>query len=177
MVVDTLTRCFIGFDQQGVLDSGRLFDRLQQLRDAIEPNGTTVLVVHHTGWADKSRARGSSDLKASPDAEYVMEAADEESIFDGIRLTCSKLKDEEPWGSINLMPVSIDVGKDGKGRILTSLAVTEGPKELVMKKKNADPRKQDKLWRRGYLRDSEDILTGLSLGGWCLSRVAVHRVC
>jgi len=149
VVIDTLSRCFVGFNQKDELDIGKLYDRLQKLRDALEEYGTTVIVVHHTGWNDKGRSRGSSDLPSSADAEYVLTAED---ILQGVQLECTKMKDEERNWKINLKLEKVELGQDSKGREVNSLVVTQGPDELIIAK-SEDPRKIDQAWRRNFLSE------------------------
>jgi hypothetical protein len=151
VVIDTLSRCFVGFNQKDDLDIGKLYDRLQKLRDAVEPYGTTVIVIHHTGWSDKTRSRGSSDLPSSADAEYVLTSDD---ILQGAQLECTKMKDENAHWRINLRLEKIELGTDAKGRPVSSLVVVDGPDELMVSTSD-DPRKRDLAWRRNFLSSYE----------------------
>jgi len=67
IVIDTLARNF-GGDENSTEDMNAFIANVDAfLRDKYQ---ATVLVVHHTGHADKSRARGSMALKGALDAEY-----------------------------------------------------------------------------------------------------------
>ena len=91
VVIDTVARCTAGLEENSARDMGLFVDALYKVRDAREECGTTVLVVHHTGY-DKSRARGSSALQAGVDNVYQVNALgdDPHTLF---TLTSTKRKD------------------------------------------------------------------------------------
>ncbi len=67
IVLDTLARCFGGGDENSTQDMSQFISACDAIR---RKYGSTILVVHHTGHSDKSRARGAIALKAALDAEY-----------------------------------------------------------------------------------------------------------
>jgi AAA domain/Primase C terminal 2 (PriCT-2)/Bifunctional DNA primase/polymerase, N-terminal len=91
IVLDTLARNFGGGDENSTADMSGFVDNLHHyLR---EPYGSTVLVLHHTGHANKQRARGSVALQAGIDFEYRTDKAP----GDRVALSCTRMKDgEEP---------------------------------------------------------------------------------
>lgn len=76
-----------------------------------------VLLVHHVGHGDKTRARGAMALKGALDFEYRLERGTD----DIIRLDCTKCKDFETPGpmAFKLRPVELPL-KDEGGRPITS---------------------------------------------------------
>jgi predicted ATP-dependent serine protease len=92
VVIDTLAKCTAGVDENSASEMGLVIAALYKIRDAIEENGTSVLVVHHTGY-DTKRARGSSAIVAGVDSVYDLNADDPRDM---IRIQCSKRKDGEP---------------------------------------------------------------------------------
>ncbi len=66
IVLDTLARCFGGGDENATKDMSAFVSACDALRRRY---GCTILVVHHTGHADKNRARGAIALKAALDAD------------------------------------------------------------------------------------------------------------
>jgi hypothetical protein len=90
IVIDTLARNFGGADENSTRDMNAFVTNLDQyLKHRFH---ACVLIVHHTGHADKSRARGAMALKGALDAEYQIERGE-----DGlIRLATTKMKDAEP---------------------------------------------------------------------------------
>jgi len=89
IVVDTLARNFGGADENSTSDMNAFVTNLDAyLKDRFH---ACVLIVHHTGHADKTRARGAMALKAALDAEYQLER-DEHGL---IRWATTKMKDAE----------------------------------------------------------------------------------
>ena len=86
LILDTLSRNFGAGDENSSQDMKSFIDALDTIRLSFP--GCSVLTVHHSGHADKSRARGSTVFRAAMDAEYLVEK-------DGltIKLSNSKQKD------------------------------------------------------------------------------------
>jgi hypothetical protein len=82
IVADSL----IGFhdgSEQDATETRRFLDQFRRLANL----GATVLLIHHTGKADTAREyRGSSDIKASVDMAYVLQALTSSSKLDKLRL-------------------------------------------------------------------------------------------
>jgi hypothetical protein len=95
-------------DENSAKEMGIVIASLYKIRDAIVENGTTVLVVHHTGY-DTKRARGSSAIAAGVDNVYDIFAEDP---HDMISIRCSKRKDGEPAmpSLVRLKQVALTVG-------------------------------------------------------------------
>lgn len=72
VVVDTLSRCMVGADENSAKDVGIVVDALERLRAA---SSGTVLAVHHTG-KDRTTVRGSSVLEAAVDTVYQLDGGD-----------------------------------------------------------------------------------------------------
>lgn len=89
IIVDTLARNFGPGDENSTQDMSAAIAGCDQLRAAF---GACVLLVHHVGHGDKSRARGSSALNAALDMEYRV-SRDESGV---VRFECTKIKDHEP---------------------------------------------------------------------------------
>lgn len=98
LVIDTLARCTVAMEENSAKDMGIVIDRLYRLRDAIEEAGTTILVVHHSGY-DTRRARGSSALAAGMDGVWDI---DGEDPHQAVTLKCSKRKDGEQFRPVTL---------------------------------------------------------------------------
>lgn len=85
IVVDTLARNF-GGNENDAEDMGAFVSNLDGfLRHKYQ---ATVLVIHHSGKADKTSGRGSSALRAAVDAEYQVERSDRT-----VQLSSTKMKD------------------------------------------------------------------------------------
>lgn len=117
IVLDTLARCFSGGDENSTQDMSVFVAACDILRHRYR---CTVLVVHHAGHGDKSRARGAIALKAALDAEYRL--SDNEA---GLKLTATKMKDAEMPPPLGLELVSVDLPGvlDDYGNPVTSAAV------------------------------------------------------
>lgn len=68
IIVDTLARNFGGADESRTQDMNNFIRQCDtHLR---EPFGAAVVIVHHTGHSNQGRARGSTALMASVDAQF-----------------------------------------------------------------------------------------------------------
>lgn len=101
LVVGTVSRNFGPLDENQTADMRRFVAAVDEIKDKF---GCTVLLIHHSGHYDKSRARGSIALKAALDAEFLIEKRDS-SIF----IKPTKMKDaEEPQTmKLKLQPVEL----------------------------------------------------------------------
>jgi hypothetical protein len=116
IVLDTLARCFGGGDENSTQDMSKFVTACDAIRQRY---ACTILIVHHTGHGDKSRARGAIALKAALDAEYRL--ANE----NGMLLTVTKMKDAEtplPLG-LRLIAVELPGLRDDYDNPVTSAAV------------------------------------------------------
>lgn len=117
IVVDTLARNF-GADESNAEDMGAFIANLDLFLRKSGEWSATVLVVHHSGHADKSRGRGSSALKGAVDAEYSL-TKDESGV---VRMEATKMKDAEQPAPVafKLETVAIDGLFDDEGEPVTS---------------------------------------------------------
>lgn len=88
IIIDTLARNFGPGDENSTRDMSQFIQALDILRAKSQ---ATVLIVHHSGHGDKSRARGAMALKGALDAEYRLDKGD-----DGvIRMEATKMKEAD----------------------------------------------------------------------------------
>jgi hypothetical protein len=92
-VIDTLSRCSAGSDENSNADRELTVEGLNHIRAATEG---TILAVHHTGW-NEDRMRGGSSLQAAADAILALKRAD-----GGIELKVEKQRDDEAGEVIGL---------------------------------------------------------------------------
>jgi hypothetical protein len=118
IVVDTVARSFGGGDENSTMDMGGFICAVDDLK-ARYPDAV-ILLVHHTGHADKSRARGSIALKGALDAEYRVEKQDA-----AITITCTKMKDAPEPAPIAFDLKGVKLGIDRKGREFGSAVLVE----------------------------------------------------
>jgi hypothetical protein len=118
IVVDTVARNFGGGDENSTKDMTAFVAACDALR---EQTGACMLLVHHSGHADKSRARGSIALKGALDWEYGL-LRDPSGV---LHLQCTKAKDAEPPAVMAFRLSSFDLGIiDDEGEPVTSAVLT-----------------------------------------------------
>ena len=109
LIIDTLARSIDGLNENDSVDMAKVITALYKFRDARGENErTTILVVHHTGWGDKTRSRGSSRLPSDTDYSFTTERVEGKPFT----LKCTKLKEDKipATFSFNLTSVPLDKG-------------------------------------------------------------------
>ncbi|QNI06504.1 AAA family ATPase [Mycobacterium kubicae] len=71
VVIDTLSRCMIGADENSAKDCGSVLDVLHRLRERTPGGRGVILAVHHAG-KDGRTFRGSSVFEGGADTVYSM---------------------------------------------------------------------------------------------------------
>ncbi len=127
IVVDTLSRCFGGQDENA---STAMPVFIAMLEDFCRSHGAVGLIIHHSN-ATGSRERGHTSLKAATESTFQCTASKDNGRLQTITLQNIKQKDDIDGGLTFLKPVSIDLpelGLDEDGDVLNSLVleVTEG---------------------------------------------------
>lgn len=89
IVTDTVARNFGAGDENSTKDMSAFIAAADDLKEAFP--GSVVLLVHHSGHAEKQRARGSMALKGALDFEYRLDTKG-----DKLLLTNTKMKDAPP---------------------------------------------------------------------------------
>jgi len=113
LVIDTLARNFGPGDENATADMGEFIGACDLLRQVVG----TVVVVHHTGHADKSRGRGASNLPGAVDLDLIL-SVDEARV---IRLESNKVKDGEPLQQMAMQLERVYLGiDDDEGEPVTS---------------------------------------------------------
>lgn len=92
IIIDTLSRCTVGAEENSAKDMGKVVANLDALRGTTE---AAVLVVHHTG-KDGRLLRGSSVLEGA--ADTVLKLRDSH----GLVLSCDKQKSASSFSPIRL---------------------------------------------------------------------------
>lgn len=107
-VIDTLARHLVG-DENSATDMGSFIRIADSLKAAFP--GSTVLIVHHTGKADRDTGRGSSSLKGASDCEIrCMENC----------LTFTKMKEAEAPEPVSFKLVPVQIGLTDEGEPVIS---------------------------------------------------------
>ena len=119
IVIDTLARNFGPGDENSTKDMSGFVNSCDLLRCQYY---SSILLVHHSGHADKTRARGSMALKGAIDAEYRLDKDD----FDIIRMVCKKMKDAPKPEPMAFKPAIVELGiYDEDGDPVTSVILNE----------------------------------------------------
>ena len=124
IVIDTLARNFGSGDENNTRDMSEFVVAIDDLKARFP--GCSVLIVHHSGHADKKRARGAMALKGALDAEYRVEKPDDELI----RLVCTKMKDAEPPKDMAFKFVPVALG-DAQSAVLEATDAPQRQKKLT----------------------------------------------
>jgi hypothetical protein len=145
VILDTYARMTPGSDE-GRKDTGAAIQACDQIRDDL---GCCVLLVHHPGYGNTDRVRGSSSLYAALDAELHLEATGK-ATEDTRTLDATKVREGRigPLGGFHLEVV--ELGEDARGRSVTSCALRALPADACL------PRK-----RKAKLTDPEALLLKL----------------
>ena len=160
IVLDTLARNFGSGDESSTQDMTRFVASCDVIRKRY---GCTVLVVHHTGHADKSRARGAMALKAALDAEYRLEQT---AKHEGL-LTATKMKDAEEPDPMGLSLVTVELAGlvDDYGNPVTSAAVEVATADIEAITAQAETARRRGKWQKHGL-DIAKSLVEQSQTGW-----------
>jgi hypothetical protein len=115
IVVDTVARTMDG-DENNTKDMNVF---VQQLGELKTKHNCAILLVHHTGHAEKGRARGSMALKGALDAEFRV-SKDQDGI---IRLECTKMKESEAPTPMAFKLKDVFLGADDEGKPIQKAAI------------------------------------------------------
>lgn len=125
VVIDTLARSIPGMNENDAGEMGQIIEALYRMRDAWQPSGTTVLVLHHTGKNEALGARGSSRFESDLDFTFSMSrGADQTRPY---VLRHKKVKDNAPMlpFAFTLRQVDIDGHNGATSAIIEPTAVPE----------------------------------------------------
>ncbi|RZO82995.1 MAG: hypothetical protein EVA65_15750 [Oceanococcus sp.] len=126
VVIDTLARNY-GGDENDTRDMNAFIEHVEE---AIRRRyNCTVVVVHHTGRADNSRARGSSVIEGAASMLYICSRPDGTSEIANLR--CDKMKEYAKPPEMWLDGTEVDVTdmaaqRPEDGERITSLVFDEG---------------------------------------------------
>lgn len=132
IVIDTVARAMAGLDENSATDMSKFVTACDKLRTHYN---ATLIVVHHSGHAESGRARGSSALRAAVDWEIQVARQ-----TDGLRLSCTKAKDSEPFTPLHFSLDPVAIGSDENGDTISSAVLasrgTPSPKKIRLTGKN-----------------------------------------
>lgn len=153
IVVDTWSRNLAG-DENSTNDAGTGVHALDTLR---REYGSTVIVVHHAGWGDQSRTRGSNALESAADFSYRFEKSAE-----GIATVYNtKMKDGPQPSPFAFKLEDVPLGiLDDEGEELSSAVIVEAVPAGVTKQKAPQGKNQVaalQVLRDCLLRNQENL--------------------
>jgi len=158
--VDTLARNYGPGDENSTEDMGLFIAAMDELRSRWP--GAVILIVHHSGHADKTRARGAMALKGALDFEYRVS-----KDGDRIHLANTKMKDAEPPANLHFTLRTLELGEGFSSAVLIPADTDDSEDAPAKLGKNA------KLARDAYIAAAaahgvfgDDGLQGVSDKHW-----------
>ena len=130
IVIDTLARNFGAGDENSTADMNRFIDHVDVYLKA--RFGCSVLLVHHTGHANKERARGAMALKGALDFEYRVERSQELATATTVGVINTKMKDAEQPGALWLEAIAVEIDAEND---IDSLVLIETDAPVVEERK------------------------------------------
>lgn len=130
IVIDTLARNFGGGDENSTMEMNNFIAALDDLR--LRYPDSVILIVHHTGHADKQRARGAMALKAALDFEFRLDKSGA-----GVTLVATKTKEGEMPEDMHFTLHDVKLGVDDRGEPFGSAVLVDG--EAPEKSKSGKP--------------------------------------
>jgi RecA-family ATPase len=118
LIIDTFARALVGGDENSAGDVGLAVAVCDRVRDL---SGAATLIVHHTS-AEGTKARGSTALPGASDAMLRMTKDDIQHV---ITVTCTKMKDGEPF-----KPLMYSLESYGHSAALLPKATTYGTEKF-----------------------------------------------
>lgn len=135
LFIDTLNRAMSG-DENDSHAMTQMVHGLDAIRKALS---CAVVVIHHSGWGDRTRVRGSSVLHGAIDVSIRANR-----IEDTVSIEATKMKDADKPGMLYLLSRRLDLGEvhPDTGDSITSLVMVDAQKPEI---KNRIPKSGDKL--------------------------------
>jgi len=133
IIIDTLARCFCGYDENSSKDMGLMVDACGHLS---EQTGAAILLVHHSGKSADKVERGSSALRGAADAMLLVDKTD-----DTVLVKCSKMKDAMSFPPIAFSIVEVELGSSRGDSPKTSCRLSRltGPPDGPVEKESRPP--------------------------------------
>ncbi|MFY9343251.1 MAG: AAA family ATPase [Planctomycetota bacterium] len=123
LVFDTFARACSasGLSEDETGDNGLMVAAFDRLRSRFD--GTTIMPIHHSGYAAAERMRGSSVLPSAADVVLRIEPLRTSSALPRVRLSVDKKKDGKSPPPLLIDFAEVVVGQDDRGQPVTSLRV------------------------------------------------------
>ena len=128
IIIDTLARNFGAGDENSTQDMSNFVTAMDDLQERFPK--CTVLIVHHSGHGEKSRARGAMALKGALDLEYRVEKNDAV-----IKLINTKMKDAEEPPDQFFELVGVDLDRDASSAVLKAAEAPDQTRKMTPSQK------------------------------------------
>jgi len=165
IIIDTLARNFGAGDENNTKDMSEFVVAVDDLKARFP--GCSVLIVHHSGHAEKQRARGAMALKGALDCEYRVEK-------DGanMKLVNTKMKDAEPPQDVYFSFAQVNLDGVAKSAVLEATDPPERQHKLTQTQRLAQETyitaaAENGVWEDGAFR-------GVQLEDWRARFYAKH---
>ena len=123
IIIDTLHRSFGGHNENNPQDMGAFIQACDDLKESLN---CTVIIVHHTGHSAADRARGHSSFYAALDGEILTKPIGDTNI----QINCTKMKDAEPFKTMEFLKVTIPLGIEEDSLVLELVPTREKPTKM-----------------------------------------------
>lgn len=165
IIIDTLARNFGAGDENNTSDMNEFVAAVDDLKARFP--GCSVLIVHHSGHAEKQRARGAIALKGALDCEFRIEKKE-----NAIKLVNTKMKDAEPPPDLHFSFKQVELGGMAKSAVLIAVDAPEEQQKMTSALRLAQETYitatvQNGVWDEGGFR-------GVHLDDWRAAFYAKH---
>ncbi len=131
IILDTLSQCMPGSNENSPEDMTAVVEAANGIRKI---TGANVLFVHHSGKNQAAGSRGHSSLRAATDTEIEITREEGEEIG---QITCKKAKDLAPFRSMGFKLRVVVLGKNRRGKDVTTCVLDEVAHEDLPVKRTA----------------------------------------
>ncbi len=171
IVIDTLARSMGAADENSTKEMGAAIRAIDECRDAYD---CRVLAVHHTGHANKERARGSSALLGAVDAEFMVDKWFQDDSIAKVEVKFTKMKDAkipEPMNFIHKEIALTGADLEPTTSVVLEPILDTNPRHKVSKLTGNKKRFMDALEKAlegggsgANIEDVRDIFYNLTVG-------------
>lgn len=158
IVIDTLARNFGPGDENSTKEMGQFIAAIDDLKAQFP--GCVALIIHHSGHADKQRARGAMALKGALDCEYRVGKHE-----NTIKLFNTKMKDAPDPGVMAFTLEGVELDNGASSAVLVETEHNAGAKPLTKTQKLALDAFCEAAAESDQFDDEGQFL-GLSLEPW-----------
>jgi hypothetical protein len=131
IVVDTLARVTAGSNENSGEHMGLVIDHCTAIH---RETGALVILIHHSGKDASKGARGWSGIKGAVDAEIEIVRAENDRVA-----TVSKLKEGEEGAEFGFRLLTVPIGMDDDGEVISS-CVVEHTTAVAKDKRKSGPK-------------------------------------